>query len=383
MKKVAFLINSMGGGGGEKVVQSLLRKLVGDPELEITLIVLEENLLLKPPEAVNTVCLFQSRGSRLLKTLGIVAGAFRLRRLVAKNGFCVVLSFLERSNFVNVVATLLGGTHCAIVSEHTNPARNYSGRSWGHTIMRGLIRVLYRRAHKVVAVSDGVAKALVDSFGIPASKICTIYNPIDVEEIRKLACADTEHPWFSEHIPILVTVGRLTEPKGHLQLLEAFALVRRQVPSKLVVVGDGELRRTLERRAEQLGVANDVSFTGWKENPYPYIARSSVFVFPSLWEGLGMALAEALACGVPLVSYDCDSGPREILGDGRYGTLVPVGDVRLLADAILKALDEPQPDERRTWPPAEWVRKFDVSGVTAQYRELVLVAAGGDCAGTP
>jgi glycosyltransferase involved in cell wall biosynthesis len=201
---------------------------------------------------------------------------------------------------------------------------------------------LFPRADAVVAVSQGVADDLALTLSLPAVTFTTIYNPVDIERILQLAAEPLAHPWFTgDGPPVLLAVGGFKPAKDHATLLRAFALVRKKRPVRLILLGEGSLRERLTRQAEELGVTADLEMPGFVDNPFQYMAHASLFVLSSVFEGLGMVLIEALACGCPAVSTDCPSGPQEILDRGRYGTLVPVGDEKALAAAILQALDAP------------------------------------------
>jgi glycosyltransferase involved in cell wall biosynthesis len=136
-------------------------------------------------------------------------------------------------------------------------------------------------------------------------------------------------------------VGRLTRQKDFPTLIRAFAAVRKVRDCRLVILGEGKDRPALEALAKEMGVGGDVDLPGFVENPYAHMSRASLFVLSSAWEGSPNVLTEALALGLPAVATDCPSGPREILEDGRYGPLVPVGDADALAGAILKTLTHP------------------------------------------
>jgi glycosyltransferase involved in cell wall biosynthesis len=143
--------------------------------------------------------------------------------------------------------------------------------------------------------------------------------------------------------PVVLAAGRLERQKDFPTLLRAFALLRAERPVRLVVLGEGAWRERLAALAATLGVAADVDLPGFQPNPYPFLARTRVFALSSRWEGSPNVLTEAMALGTPVVATDCPSGPREILADGRYGPLVPMGDAPALAAALARALDEPLP----------------------------------------
>jgi glycosyltransferase involved in cell wall biosynthesis len=171
-----------------------------------------------------------------------------------------------------------------------------------------------------------------------------IRNPVVTPDLDRLAAEPAAHPWLADaSVPVLIGVGRLTRQKDFPTLLRAFARVRRDRAARLLILGEGRDRQALLDQARELGVAGDVGFPGFQTNPYAWLARARVFVLSSAWEGSPNALTEAMALGVPVVSTDCRSGPREVLDGGRLGPLVPVGDEEALAAAIVEALDRPVP----------------------------------------
>jgi glycosyltransferase involved in cell wall biosynthesis len=204
--------------------------------------------------------------------------------------------------------------------------------------------------------------------GIPRSHIQVIYNPIVTPDLQAKAKAPLEHPWFrSGEPPVILAAGRLTAQKDYSMLIRAFARVRQVRPARLMILGEGEDRPILEELARQLGVEQDVSLPGFVMNPYPYMAHAALFVLSSRWEGLPTVLVEALYCGAPLIATDCPSGPREILRDGQYGQLVPVGDDIFLARAIETTLDSSTPHfSRESW------HLFELESVVHQYVSTLL-----------
>ncbi|MEN3001831.1 MAG: glycosyltransferase [Armatimonadota bacterium] len=157
-----------------------------------------------------------------------------------------------------------------------------------------------------------------------------------------LAQQPVEHPWFQDSsMPIVLSVGRLSPQKDFATLIRAIAQVNRHMPCRLIILGKGEQRAELERLVEQLGLQQRVWMPGFDPNPYRYMARATLFVLPSRWEGSPNALVEALACGIPVIATDSPGGAREILEDGRWGILTPVGNPEALAEAILQTLQRP------------------------------------------
>jgi glycosyltransferase involved in cell wall biosynthesis len=211
---------------------------------------------------------------------------------------------------------------------------------------RWRMRMLYPRADGLVAVSRGVAEDVAMLAPIAREKIHVIPNPVVTPEFGALAASPVGHPWFATRgAPVILGAGGMRRSKDFPTLIRAFARVREKRPVRLVILGEGRQRRKLQVLAASLGIGHEVSFPGFVVNPYAYMARASLFVLSSAWEGSPNVLVEALAVGTPVVATDCRSGPREILQDGRYGPLVPVGDAGAMAGAITRTLDAPLPAE--------------------------------------
>lgn len=261
----------------------------------------------------------------------------------------VLVATMFYSNLLAIWARDLAGCQTrVVVTEHDTLSRRITeGRRHQREATRWrylstLLGRVYRRADAIVTVSNGVGDDLAKIAGLVRTRITTIYNPVVFPELLSLAAVPLDHPWFvADSPPVLVAVGRLEPQKDFDMLLAAFAAVRAQRPVRLVILGEGGRRAALERLIKTLGAANDVSLPGWVDNPYAYMAKARLFVLSSRREGLGNVLIEAMACGCPVVSTDCESGPREILANGRHGTLVPVGNASTLAEAIEHALDHP------------------------------------------
>jgi glycosyltransferase involved in cell wall biosynthesis len=231
-----------------------------------------------------------------------------------------------------------------------------------------LMRQWYPYADAIVAVSDGVAADLSRLARLPRNRITMIFNAVDVNRIRELAAAPIADVWFSERAPpVLLAVGRLVPQKDYSTLLRAFALVRSHRSVRLVILGEGPERDRLRGEAIELGIAADFRMPGAVPNPFPHMTRAGLFVMSSAWEGLPTVLIEALACGCPVVSTDCESGPREILEGGNAGALVPVGDHGALAAAILRGLEAPPDRERLT----RRAMAFSVDRVAERYSNVL------------
>jgi glycosyltransferase involved in cell wall biosynthesis len=257
-----------------------------------------------------------------------------------------------------------------IVSERSQLSDTIArDRKWRWRHIAPLVGHAYADADAIVCVSDGVADDLARTARLPRARIRTIYNPIVTPALAAAAAEPAPHPWLTEPgaAPVIVGAGRLNAQKNFPLLLRAFAELRAARPARLLILGEGRERAQLEALVQALGIGADVAFTGYLRNPYAVFARAALFVLSSDLEGLPAVLIEALACGCPVVSTDCPSGPAEILEGGRYGLLVPVGDLSALVHAMARTLDAP--------PPAEALRlrgmHFTVERSARQYLDLV------------
>lgn len=303
----------------------------------------------------------------------------RLRYLPGLLAYCraarptVVVSAGTVANLMALWAHRLAGDSARVVAcEHNNLSGKVSGGRAHATGKLGavarLVGRVYARADAIVAVSDGVADDLSAVTGLARERIATIANPVITPALLASARAPLDHPWFAPGAPpVVLGVGRLVPAKDFATLLRAFAKVLAARDARLVILGEGNQRESLEALAEALGIGSDVAFPGYVENPYAYMAHAAAFVLSSRWEGLVGVLIEAMACGCPVVSTDCPSGPAEILKGGTLGPLVPVGDHGALGEAILAVLDSP-PDPRTLRAGAEM---FSLEASVSRYLEEI------------
>jgi len=210
-------------------------------------------------------------------------------------------------------------------------------------LTRRRLTEVFAAADALVGISDGGCAALRELLsGREAPPIHRIYNSIDLDEVERLAAEPVSHPWLKKkETPVILSVGRLVGAKDFPTLLKAFRRVRDRLDCRLVILGEGRQRAKLEHLVRRLDLQGQVDMPGFEQNPFATMRRADVFVLSSVFEGFGNVLTEALATGLPCVATDCRSGPREILGDGRYGRLARVSDPSDLADAILETLMHP------------------------------------------
>jgi len=209
------------------------------------------------------------------------------------------------------------------------------------------MRRWYPGADAVIAPSQGVGEDLVRIAGVDPQRLHVIRNPIINQAFHVASNTPLEHPWFSPGgVPVIVAAGSLEPRKDFSTLLRAFSALRQDLECKLVLLGEGKEREELQALATELGISSDVDFVGHVENPYPYMKQAAVFALSSRREGASAVIVEALACGTPVVSTDCPSGPGEILAPLGDRALVAVGDHEALANALGSMLEKPPGAER-------------------------------------
>lgn len=324
---IAFFLPSAYGGGAERVITTVASEL-SNRGYNVELLLGEtDGSDVELPSDITVIGFDHSRLSASLPSLV---------EYLRKQQPSVMVSTIYLSNILVTISHLLARSDSRLVLRVANtPSIHLASNSVRHVVGRNLLPFVYNRADQIIAISNGVKDDLVDEFSVPSKKITTVYNPIDLSMVDEQATAPLTHRWLSESHQTIVGLGRLTPQKDFSTLLQSFAAVHAATPSaRLLILGDGELRKSLQTLAESLNISDVVEFTGYVDNPYKYLSRADLFVLSSKWEGFGLCVLEALACSCPVVSTDCPNGPREILGDGEYGRLVPVGDVERLSTMI-------------------------------------------------
>ncbi|OAQ21127.1 glycosyltransferase [Thermosulfurimonas dismutans] len=310
-----FLINSLTTGGAERVAATLVGELA--KRHRILFYGLEKDCFydISGGVAYRPLSRLSLYTPYWIKLAILPLLFFRYLNLTRRNAPDLLLSFLELSNFINI---MVGKTlrKPVVISVRIHPGAMYPRRTLYGILHRALIRCLYPKASRIVVVSEGIKRCLVRDFKVPSEKMEVIPNPHPLELYRAKARAPlspAEEAIFRKG-PVFINMGRLTFQKGQWFLIRAFRKMVDECPdARLVILGDGELRDKLEELVRNLGLEGRVHFLGVQRNPFKFLARAHCFVFTSLWEGLPNVLIEALAIGVPVISVDCPSGPREIL----------------------------------------------------------------------
>jgi glycosyltransferase involved in cell wall biosynthesis len=403
-QRIAFLLDNLRGGGAERVVLNIASEFVAlGHAVDLLVCEFRGELCNSIPAGVNLIQL--DAGGRLaglwsalsatsggipgilscLVSARKIPGSFRyiqaLERYLSEDSPAVLFSVLPKANISAVLAAARADveTKIFIGVQNSLSAREARGRSDGKGQMHHMItlmRFCYARADGIVAASCGVAEDVIRLLNLDPDRVHVVYNPVSVTEGLAETSVATTHPWLqSDSVPVILGIGRMVKQKNFPLLIRAFAAVRKQVESRLLILGGDDssadqmaVRQELQALATELGVADEVGLLGYQPNPQDYLRSARVFVLSSRYEGFGNVIVEALLAGCPVVSTDCPSGPSEILEGGTYGQLVPLDDVDELARAILRALDTaPEPEALRRRG-----REFSPERAAGKYQQLFL-----------
>lgn len=294
----------------------------------------------------------------------------RLARYLRRHRSDAVISFVTFMNVASVLAQVLSPSAKRIVlTEHNAFSRSIKIRGGIVKLFYYSVPIVYRWASSIICVSRGVEEDSASWARLPRKLLTTIYNPVVTEELVSQSLQPPDHPWLIEkRCPVILAVGRLEPQKNYPMLFAAFALLRKQLDCRLLVLGEGSLRAQLQAEISRLGIEDSVDLAGFRANPMAYMRRADTFVLSSDWEGLSNVLIEAMAVGCPVVSTDAPYGPREVLQDGRFGRLVPAADAGAFAQAMEETLRNPGDPE----PRMAWANTFSVDACAERY----LLAAG-------
>lgn len=338
-RHISIFVPSLRGGGAERVMVTLANGFAARGH-RVDL-VLSRAVGPYLPEVAPTVRVIDLDKGRVLASLLPLACYLRGERPDA------MLSALNHANVIAIFARKLARVSTLLVVSERNSLAARPDTAIG-LIMHALMRRLYPAADGVIAVSQAIAEELQTELDLPPARITAIPNPVNTISLRILAQARPDHAWLEPgNPPVVLAVGRLEPQKDYPTLLAAFAQLLSQREARLIILGEGSQRAELQQRIAQLGLGGMVDLAGFKENPFGWMAASKVFVLSSRHEGFPNVLVQAMACGARVVSTDCPTGPYEILEGGRWGRLVPLGDVDALARAIAQGLDDPAPPDVR------------------------------------
>jgi glycosyltransferase involved in cell wall biosynthesis len=328
MKEVCFIIPSYNGGGAERATINIADELSLEEQVDVSLIVLDDEGPLKDePERVETVEFQHSRARYSLFDLWSCLNEIQPN---------AVFSTLQQTNIlvylIDQLTCISWKTICMLQNYYEKIVSQES------FLISYLLTKSLEDADVVTACSEGAAHNLIENSTVSKDDVRVIYNPIEIDNVQKLSHERVDEDAFHKH-PVLLGCGRLEEQKGFSYFIEALPEIQEVYPdAQIVLLGDGTLREDLEKQAKELHINDSVHFFGFVDNPYKYMRAADVFVLSSLWEGFGNVVVEALACGTPIISTDCPSGPGEILENGTWGTLIPTEDSSAIAESVRSVL---------------------------------------------
>ncbi len=381
-QKIALLIHNMTGGGAERFVSHLLANL--KDEFEIHLILFDDTIEYDLPE--GQIVTFVEKGFKRRSNLASIArlplAAFRLKKYCQANGIQLVFSFLNRPNFTACIAKLAGLRLPLMMNECTNTQLWFDERDLRGKIAKRIVALLYPQADIILPISEANRRSLEEYYGIK-TRYQVITNVVDLADIQKRrveAVGDVSFDRFT-----FINLASFSPMKGHKMMVDAFRRLGRD-DAQLLFVGKGIQLDEIRELVHSLGLEKNILFPGFQRNPFKYLGKADCFVFGSDFEGQGAVLMEAMACGLPVVSTDCETGPRDLLSPGtdskfsngqsvehgQYGILVPVGSAEAMAAAMREMMDK---EELRTLYRErgyERVPDFDKGPALEKIRHIIL-----------
>ncbi len=353
--RIAVFLYGLTGGGATRRILTLAKGWAQEGH-EVDLVVVKaKGPLRKETFPLRVVALDFGPWRRLTRLfsrrLQIFFSRFPLAKYLRGSSPDVFLSAANHAHLAALGARRLARKDVPLIlrlSNHLSGAvKGSRGTKKAWSFLRlAIIKRRYPEADFVIAVCQDVLRDFLTLIPYPKTKTTVIYNPIEVEKIRHLAQEKVSHPWFQpKKTPVILGAGRLSPQKDFFTLIRALHEIREETSAKLLILGEGKQRKSLEKLIDDLSLRGRVALPGFTPNPWAYMAKADVFALSSRWEGLPGVLIEAMACGCPVVSTDCPGGAREILLNGRLGPLVPVGDAKALGKAILSVLENPPSSE--------------------------------------
>ncbi len=357
--RIAVFVPSLRGGGAERAMLVFVREALSRGYL-VDLVVCIRSGVLEDlvPYGARLVDLGRHRVSLVLP---------RLVKYLKDNRPAVLFSTIMHANVTAAIAGRLAGVETPVIVRESNAPVSEPKRTLSRLLTYKMLPYTYRWARAIIAVSEGVARELreIDHGLAPLVKV--IGTPVISDDMLRQGEEQPLHPWFrSGEPPVILAAARLQAHKGFLTLIRAFAVFRRSHVARLVILGEGPERKTLEAEIARLGLDSEVSLPGFFPNPFSFMKRARTFVLSSEYEGLPNVLIQAMALGTPVVATDCNCGPAEILAGGAFGELVPVGNVDAMAQALGRSLTPRASEEARL----SVLQRYSAERVTTEYLRL-------------
>ncbi len=360
--KLLFVIASLECGGAQRVMTTLARYWA-ERGRDVTIATFDDGTTLPffpLGPSVRHVTLDLAKASK-----GVVDAVRnnvrRIRRirslLVEERPHCVV-TFVDATNVTVLLAARATGIP-VVVAERVDPAQHRIPRAW-----RLLRRLVYGKASAIAVQTKSISEFFPETW---RSRVVVIPNPVE-----KIPGVSPEPPKEPRARRTILAMGRLERQKGFDLLIQAFAPVARARPNwDLTILGEGSERRALDAATVKAGLEGRVAMPGHDPDAMGALRRADLFVLSSRYEGFPNALCEAMACGLPVISFDCRSGPAEIVRDGVDGVLVPAGDVGGLSTAMAHLIDDPEARRRMGARATEISDRFSIERIASLWESIV------------
>jgi glycosyltransferase involved in cell wall biosynthesis len=335
LNKIMFFLPTLGGGGAERTVIQLANNLVQQGR-KVDVVVcdisgVKAKLL---PEVDPQIQLIDLSCGRVANAI------FPLKKFLQTVDYDVLVATQTHSNIIAALARRLAKSQVRLIlREVSTPSKNLKLQGIAKWLLKTLVKMTYPSASQVVCVSQGVMEDFREYYAYSKDNLVTIYNPvIDDSYVEKLQ-VPVQHRFFQPENKVIMAVGRLTEAKNFGFLIRSFYALYQQHPeTRLIILGEGELRAEFESLIQELGLSEVVDLPGFDPNPYAYFKYAELFVLSSNWEGLPGVLIQALASKIKVVSTNCPSGPKEILANAKFGLLVECNDQAGMIVAMQQAI---------------------------------------------
>ena len=370
MKSILFFLPYLGGGGAQRVFINILKALDKN-KYNLTLVVIDKDgpYLSQIPAQVKLIELNSKR---------VLLSSLELKRLFSKYKPDIIISGLNYANIIVALSVKWAKVPSKLIlTEHSSySGKNVQTNKIKYLMFKKLIKLSYKFADNIVCVSKGISEEVRQLTGIKQCEdiIKVIYNPIVDKELTFKSIENVKDAWINnKNFKVIISMGRLTKQKDFPTLIKAFAKYlasNRNTKVKLIVMGEGESRPELERMVNDLRLNNYVNLLGYVDNPYAYLSKADLFVLSSRSEGFGNVIVEAMACGTPVISTNCPTGPGEIIEDGINGFLVPVGDEEKLAKKISEVINNEGLQRKIAKNAFSRAQDFKVSKIVREYEQL-------------
>ncbi len=381
MKIGAFIYGFTWGGATRRLLSLLGGFVQKGHQVELVVVDPSGPLASKLPDGVGLYPLKFGVLGRLFRFLPrrqrMSLSKFGLARYFRQDRVDVFLSAANHAHITSLSAKLLARSSTPFVlrlSSHVSASLKNS-KKLAKRIRFLQAKRLYPNADLVIAVSRAVAQDLAQTVPISPDKIRVVYNPVYTSDLTEQARQSPDHPWLQDDrgrdVPVLLAAGRLRRQKGFDTIIRAVHLANRIKKMRLIILGEGKARGELERLVAELDMGNLVDLPGFKPNPASYMARADLFCHASTFEGLPGVVIEALATGCPVVCTDSPGGAREILEDGLYGLLAPVGDYQSFSKAIIQALDMTWDSEKLKKRASDFSLDKAVNGYLSAFEDIL------------